>query len=47
MKNSIAMVCEIEPANVNIKATTNEKMGFVGRSEGIAVFCVCLIIERS
>ncbi|MCO5252103.1 MAG: 2-C-methyl-D-erythritol 2,4-cyclodiphosphate synthase [Candidatus Kapabacteria bacterium] len=47
MKNSVAKVCEIEPANINIKATTNEKMGFVGRNEGIAVYCVCLIIERS
>jgi 2-C-methyl-D-erythritol 2,4-cyclodiphosphate synthase len=47
MKNSIAKVCEIEPTNVNIKATTNEKMGFVGRNEGIAVYCVSLIIEQS
>ncbi|PKL86562.1 MAG: 2-C-methyl-D-erythritol 2,4-cyclodiphosphate synthase [Ignavibacteriae bacterium HGW-Ignavibacteriae-1] len=47
MKNSIAKVCEIEPTNVNIKATTNEKMGFVGRNEGIAVYCVCLITEQN
>lgn len=28
---------------LNIKATTTEKMGFVGRKEGIAVYAVCLI----
>jgi 2-C-methyl-D-erythritol 2,4-cyclodiphosphate synthase len=30
--------------NVNIKATTNEKMGFIGRNEGLACFAVVLIV---
>lgn len=42
----IAAVLEIQPTQVNIKATTNEGMGFVGRREGIAAHAVALI-ERS
>jgi 2-C-methyl-D-erythritol 2,4-cyclodiphosphate synthase len=41
IKNSIADICRINPKRVNIKAGTNEKMGFIGRSEGIGVFTVC------
>ena len=37
IKNSIAKLLEIEKQFVNIKATTAEKMGFIGRSEGVAV----------
>lgn len=29
--------------NINIKATTTEKLGFVGREEGISSYCVCLL----
>ena len=31
------------PENINIKGTTSEKIGFVGREEGIAVASVCLL----
>lgn len=37
IKFSLAKLLQIEPQFVNIKATTAEKMGFIGRSEGIAV----------
>ncbi len=40
MKNNIAQVLKISSEKVNIKATTNEKMGFIGRREGIASYCV-------
>ena len=33
--------CDIDV--ISIKATTSEKMGFVGREEGIAAYAVCLI----
>ena len=36
MKENIAADAELSPTRIGIKATTNEKMGFVGREEGIA-----------
>lgn len=46
MRLRIAQVLEISTEQVNIKATTNEGMGFVGRREGIAAHAVALI-ERA
>ena len=40
MKNNIAQVLKISSEKVNIKAKTNEKMGFIGRKEGIISYCV-------
>jgi 2-C-methyl-D-erythritol 2,4-cyclodiphosphate synthase len=40
MKNNITQVLNISSEKVNIKATTNEKMGFIGRREGVASYCV-------
>jgi len=37
MRDKIAEILSIEPYLVNIKATTTEKMGFIGREEGVAV----------
>ena len=39
----IAEDCGIEPDRVNVKATTEEKLGFTGRLEGISAHAVCLI----
>lgn len=41
IKSRIAEICNINIEKVNIKAKTNEKMGFIGRNEGLACFCVC------
>lgn len=43
MQNKIARALSIETTRINIKATTTEKLGFVGREEGIAASAVCLI----
>jgi len=43
MKELIASDLETDVSRVNIKATTTEKLGFVGRGEGIAVHAVVLL----
>ena len=43
---NIAADCKIDISQVNIKATTTEKLGFTGRGEGIAAEAVCTIIEH-
>lgn len=43
MKTVISSICEIEEDDVSIKATTSEKMGFVGREEGVNAYAVTLI----
>lgn len=43
MKSNIARVCGIESDRVNVKATTEEKLGFTGRLEGISAHAVCTI----
>ncbi|MBR4000399.1 MAG: 2-C-methyl-D-erythritol 2,4-cyclodiphosphate synthase [Clostridia bacterium] len=45
MRQEIARVLEIDVSRVNVKATTEEKMGFTGREEGIAAHAVCLLAE--
>jgi len=43
IRTNIAKLCSIHEDRVNIKAKTNEKMGFVGRSEGIQCYVACQI----
>lgn len=43
---NIAQDCGIAIDQINIKATTTEKLGFTGRGEGIAAEAVCLIVKR-
>lgn len=43
MKEKLAARLQIEPDQVNIKATTEEHLGFTGRGEGISCHAVCLL----
>ncbi|HON52885.1 MAG TPA: 2-C-methyl-D-erythritol 2,4-cyclodiphosphate synthase [Bacteroidales bacterium] len=44
MQETIAQDLQIDISQVSIKATTTEKLGFVGREEGIAVYAVALLL---
>ncbi|MCI9598208.1 MAG: 2-C-methyl-D-erythritol 2,4-cyclodiphosphate synthase [Firmicutes bacterium] len=43
MITNIANVLAVEASRINIKGTTTEKLGFVGREEGIAAQAICLL----
>lgn len=43
MKKALAEALSISADRINLKATTNEKIGFIGRGEGIAAFAVASI----
>jgi 2-C-methyl-D-erythritol 2,4-cyclodiphosphate synthase len=43
MKIHIATAAGIDEDDISIKATTNEKLGFIGREEGVIAYAVCLI----
>ncbi|CAN1599352.1 2-C-methyl-D-erythritol 2,4-cyclodiphosphate synthase [Pseudomonas sp. B21-028] len=45
MRQLIAEDLQVELDQVNVKATTTEKLGFVGREEGIAVHSVALLLR--
>ncbi|MDR2475558.1 MAG: 2-C-methyl-D-erythritol 2,4-cyclodiphosphate synthase [Bacteroidales bacterium] len=43
MQQVLSILMEISPDDISIKATTNEKLGFTGREEGIAAYATVLI----
>ena len=46
MKENIAYDCQTSIQHVNVKATTSETMGFIGRNEGIAAMAICLLEKQ-
>lgn len=45
MQENIAAAVNVTPDRVNVKATTEEKLGFTGSGEGMACHAVCLLEE--
>jgi 2-C-methyl-D-erythritol 2,4-cyclodiphosphate synthase len=45
MQANLAPILSLSPADVNIKATTTELMGFAGRGEGMAAYAVVLVTK--
>lgn len=46
MRKNIANILLVNEEFVNVKATTEEKLGFTGRCEGISAHCVCIIKSK-
>ena len=46
MRDRLAQTLAIEPNQIGIKATTNEKLGPVGREEGICAYAVVLLVAE-
>ena|SRR6478672_820288 len=46
MRDRLADVLKLNPDQIGIKATTNEKLGPVGREEGIAAYAVVLLVAQ-
>ena len=47
MLESLCGVLEIPASDLSIKATTNEKMGYVGREEGVTAYAVALLLKKA
>jgi len=45
MQKNIAKAYSVEMSAVNVKATTEENLGFTGEKKGIAAHAVCLIVK--
>ncbi len=43
MKKVLSKTMGISEMDISIKATTTEKLGFTGRKEGVAAYCVALV----
>jgi 2-C-methyl-D-erythritol 2,4-cyclodiphosphate synthase len=46
IRNNIAEFLEVTPSQISVKATTTEKLGFVGRSEGAVAMATVLLIKE-
>ena len=46
MRETLAKACKVDASQMNVKATTTEKMGYTGREEGISCHAVVLLESR-
>lgn len=47
MQKNVSKLLNISLDNINIKATTNERMGFIGRGEGVAAYVAVMLIPEA
>jgi 2-C-methyl-D-erythritol 2,4-cyclodiphosphate synthase len=47
MQSCIASILQITTEDISIKATTTEKMGFVGREEGLVAYATVLLQKKN
>jgi len=47
MRQNIATVCALPVERVAVKATTSEKLGFVGAKQGAQAYAVCMLRTRN
>ena len=47
MQNCLSPILEVSIDAISIKATTNEKLGFIGREEGIVAHATCLVYKEN
>jgi 2-C-methyl-D-erythritol 2,4-cyclodiphosphate synthase len=45
MQKTISAIIETDPDDIAVKATTAEKLGFIGREEGIVAIAVVLLTK--
>ena len=45
MKKALCTILGIQEGDLSIKATTNEKLGYLGREEGVAAYAVVLLVK--
>ena len=43
IRDTLSNIMEINKSQISVKATTTEGLGFVGREEGVAAHCVCIL----
>jgi len=46
MKEKIANILGVDPNQINVKATSNEKLGFLGEGRGITVHAICCVTQN-
>lgn len=47
MRRNIAEVCHTDVTQISVKATTEERLGFTGREEGISAHCIALLTAHN
>jgi len=45
MRRNIAQALRLEVGDISVKATTNERLGFIGRQEGIAAMATVMVVQ--